>query len=198
DFDEDLTQVNLDYRAYGRMTRRSLFALRLATLQNVGDREFLRGFGGINYLRGYDYYEFAGSNLAWANFEFRFPLVDLLAFPVLAIQDVRGMLFLDLGAAYLDDDLWIDPNTGFIRVDELGQPIKFDFWDSTNDRLQDLRGSYGAGFQFLFLGGLQFNWVWAKRLDYTEYVFDPMTSTVVAREAPNSGTTTQFYIAFDF
>ncbi|NIM01783.1 MAG: hypothetical protein GTN89_13355 [Acidobacteria bacterium] len=198
DFEGDSVRLDFDYRAYGRLTRRSLFALRLATLQNLGDRQFLYPFGGINQLRGYDYYEFTGTNLVWSNLEFRFPLVDLLAFPVLAIQDIRGILFLDLGAAYLDDELWINPNTGFVRVDETGQPIKFAFWDSENDRLQDLRGSYGVGFQFLFLGGLQFNWVWAQRLDFTDYAFDPTTMTVVPVKGNSSGTRTQFYIAFDF
>lgn len=205
DFNGDLTQANLDFRAYGQVTRRSLFAWRVATLQNIGDREFLYGFGGINQLRGYEYFEFAGSNLAWSNLEFRFPLVDLLAFPVIAIRDVRGMIFLDLGAAYLNDDLWIDPNTGRVRVDETGQSIPFEFWDSANDRLQDLRGSYGVGFQFLFLGGLQFNWAWSHRLEFTEYVCDVPTSifgtctgTVVPAKGDSSGTHMQFYITFDF
>jgi hypothetical protein len=197
DFDGNLTQVNLDFRAYGRVTRRSLFAWRLATLQDFGDREFLYGFGGINQLRGYDYFEFVGSNLAWTNLEYRFPLVDVLAFPIMAIRDLRGLIFLDLGAAYLNDDLWIDPRTGFVRVDANG-PIPFDFWDSTNDRLQDLRGSYGVGFQFMFLGGLQFNWTWAKRLDFTEYVFDPATLTVIPVKGNSDGTQMQFYIAFDY
>ena len=198
DFDGDLTRINLDYRAYGKLTRRSLFAWRLATLQNLNDRDFLYGFGGINQLRGYEYYEFVGSNLIWSNLEFRFPLIDLVAFPVMAIQDVRGMIFLDLGTAYLDDGLFINPNTGFIRVDEAGVPIKFEWWDSTNDRLQDLRGSYGVGFQFMFLGGLQFNWVWAQRLDFTDFALDPSTLTVVPIKGNSSGTRTQFYITFDF
>ena len=205
DFNGDLTQVNLDFRAYGQTTRRSLFAWRLATLQNIGDREFLYGLGGINQLRGYEYREFVGSSLVWTNLEFRFPLVDLLKFPVLAIRDLRGMIFLDLGAAYLENDLWIDPDTGFVRVDEMGQSIPFEFWDSTNNRLQDLRGSYGVGFQFLFLGALQFNWVWSHRLEFTEWVCDVPSSifgtcpgTVVPVKGDSSGTHSQFYITFDF
>ena len=198
DFNGDMTRVDFDYRAYGHLTRRSLFAWRLATLQNLNDREFLYGFGGINQLRGYEYYEFVGSSLIWSNLEFRFPLVDLLAFPVMAIQDVRGIIFLDLGGAYLNNRFWVDPRTGFVRVDEMGQPIKFDYWDSANDRLQDLRGSYGVGFQFMFLGGLQFNWIWAQRLDFTEYRVDLTTGTVVPFKGNSSGTRTQFYITFDF
>jgi hypothetical protein len=59
--------------------------------------------------------------------------------------------------------------------------------------LQDLRGSYGAGFQFYFLGGLQFNWAWSKRLPYTNYP-DDLTLT----EAPLGGVHTEFYISFDW
>ena len=117
---------------------------------------------------------------------------------LMALQEIRGLFFLDLGAAYFDNDSWIDPQTGSVRVDEMGQQIDFDFFDSENDRLQDLRGSYGVGFQFRFLGGLQFNWVFAKRLPYTEFVFDPTTMTVVPQKADTGGTDTQFYIAFDF
>lgn len=200
DFDGNYTRANLDFRAYHRVTRRSLFAWRLATIQNLGDREPLYGFGGLNQLRGYEYRDFVGSSLVWSNLEFRFPLIDLLAFPWLALQDVRGMLFLDLGGAHLDNDLWIDPTTGLVRFDATtGNAIPFDFWDSENNRLQDLRGSYGTGLQFRFLGGLQFNWVWAKRLAYTEYVFDFGSGTFgPAVEAQRGGTESQFYITFDF
>jgi len=172
--------------------------MRVSAVQNHNDREFLYGFGGINQLRGYEYYEFVGSSLVWSNLEFRFPLVDLLAFPIMAIQDLRGLFFLDLGAAYLNDGFWIDPRSGRVRVDETGQAIKFDYWDSANDCLQDLRGSYGVGFQFMFLGGLQFNWVWAQRLDFTDFAFDTSTMTVVPVKGNSSGTHTQFYIVYDF
>ena len=198
DFDGDLAQLNFTFKSYGRVTRRSLFAWRLSTLQNTGDREYVYSFGGLNQLRGYEFRSFGGSNLIWSNLEYRFPLIDVLAFPVLALQEIRGLFFLDLGAAYFDNDAWIDPQTGAVRVDEMGQQIDFDFFDSENDRLQDLRGSYGVGFQFRFLGGLQFNWVFAKRLPYTEFVFDPTTMSVVPQKANTSGTDTQFYIAFDF
>ena len=198
DVDGNLTQASLDFRAYGRVSRRSLFAWRISTLQNLGEREYLYSMGGINQLRGYEYREFLGSNLLWSNLEFRFPLVDVLAFPVLAIQEIRGMLFLDLGTAYLDDDLFIEPGTGRVRTDGMGNPIPFDIWDSANDRLQDLRGSYGVGFQFYFLGGLQFNWVWAKKLPFTDFAFDPMLMAVVPIEGDTGGTESQFYIAFDF
>ena len=73
-------------------------------------------------------------------------------------------------------------------------------WDSANNRLQDLRGSYGMGFQFFFLGGLQFNWVWAKRMSYTRFVDDPATFLYdpAPVKADVGGFQSEFYIAWDW
>jgi hypothetical protein len=81
--------------------------------------------------------------------------------------------------------------------------VPFDFWDSEEDRMQDLRASYGWGFQFLFIGGLQFNWTWANPLEYTQYEFQNLCLIGAAncRLTPTKvdrGTTSEFYIAFDF
>ena len=42
----------LNFRMYKQLTRRSLFAVRFASIYNTGDRENSYGFGGINELRG--------------------------------------------------------------------------------------------------------------------------------------------------
>jgi len=73
--------------------------------------------------------------------------------------------------------------------------VPFGWWDDKNHRFQDLRASYGAGFQFYFLGGLQFNWVWAKRLSYTSYPDDDILNPV---KADVGGVRSEFYIAFDW
>jgi Tol biopolymer transport system component len=198
----NLLEYQWDFRAYRQLTRRSLLAWRLAGVYNAGARQSFYGFGGINQLRGWDFREFFGSNLAWSNLEFRFPLVDELRFPFGAIRQIRGFLFLDVGAAWLQDDLWYDPELagGQIREQPItGEPIPFKAWDSANDRLQDARGSYGYGFQFRFIGGLQFNWVWSHRLPYTRYVPDPAGSgQLVPVKADTGGTRTDFYVVFDF
>ncbi len=63
--------------------------------------------------------------------------------------------------------------------------------------MQDGRASYGTGFQFLFLGGLQFNWVWAKRFDYME--FRPLQGTDGEFVKVDGGSTRQeFYIVYDW
>lgn len=201
----NVLQYNLDFRAYHQLTRRSLFAFRAVGIFNEGTRQIFYGVGGLNTLRGYDYRTLYGSNVVGANFELRFPFVDEMRFPIGALRNIRGFLFTDLGTAWLPDSQFYDPDTRNIRVTEVAPgvlvPIPFKMWDSANRRLQDLRGAYGAGFQFFFLGGLQFNWVWAKRLPYTVYLDNPATPLIydpVPVKAANTGFQSEFYIAFDW
>lgn len=211
-----LLEYTLDFRAYKQVTRRSLFAWRFAGAWSAGGRETYYALGGINQLRGYDFRDFFGSRVFWSNLEFRFPLVDLMQFPVLSLRSIRGFLFLDAGAAWFKDGSFYDPELQAIRIDPstcrnvplpLGrtgrqcEPAEFKFWDSEEGRLQDGRGSYGMGFQFLFLGGLQFNWSWAWRLPFTQYVpsdpFNPF-SPLQAIKGDTSGARMDFYVIFDF
>ncbi|HXV76302.1 MAG TPA: BamA/TamA family outer membrane protein [Candidatus Polarisedimenticolaceae bacterium] len=214
----DMIRYNVDFRAYKQVTRRSVLAFRTAGVIGAGEIQNSYSFGGINQLRGYEYREFTGSRIAWMNLEFRFPLVDEMLFPILALQDIRGFFFADVGSAWYDKgafspelsaDAFYDPAFGLIRADYSGLTpaiIPWDFWDSENDRLQDGRASYGVGFQFLFLGGLQFNWTWAKRLPHTQYLYavDPFTGALDLSQPPvpveedNDTVQTEFYIAFDW
>jgi outer membrane protein assembly factor BamA len=153
------------------------------------------------------------------NLEYRFPMIDEMRFPIMALQDIRGFFFLDVGSAWydadafspsLDADAFYDPEFGLIRAD-YSDPlnpviIPWRFWDSENGRLQDGRASYGIGFQFMFIGGLQFNWIWAQRLPHTEYVYaiNPLTGRPdlgqppVPQEQDGGPVRTEFYIAFDW
>jgi hypothetical protein len=197
DVEGDITEYTLDFRAYRQVTRRSLLAFRAATIQSVGDRWNSYGFGGLNQLRGYGYRDYIGSRLAWANLEFRFPLIEELHFPILSLAQIRGFFFADVGAAWYADSEWYDPATQSIRVRPDGLQfvaVPFDFWDSDSNQLQDGRASYGTGFQFLFLGGLQLNWIWAKRFAYMQY--DPLNDLFV--KVDDSRTRQEFYIVFDF
>jgi Tol biopolymer transport system component len=200
----NVLQYNVDFRAYKQLTRRSLIAFRAVGIFNQGSRQIYYGVGGLNSLRGYDFRTLYGSNVSGANIELRFPFVDELRFPIGPIRNIRGFLFMDLGTAWLPNSAFYDPDTFNIRVRQVApgvtETIPFSFWDSANNRLQDLRGSYGAGFQFFFLGGLQFNWVWAKRLPYTTYPYNPATglSDPVPVSATLRGFQSEFYIAFDW
>ena len=82
------------------------------TTYNDGDQQNSYGFGGLNQLRGWEFREFIGSKLAWSNLELRFPLIDLMDFPFLRLIDIRGKLFLDVGTAWFENDVFYDPADG--------------------------------------------------------------------------------------
>ena len=125
--------VTLEVRQYLPISRRTLFAIRGFGGVSDGNAPNVFVFGGLDTLRGFDYASFYGNRAFYVNMEFRFPLIDLLATPVLAFGGVRGHVFLDVGGAWLK-----------------GQP--FQFWDSGNNSLKDARSAYGAGFSVWFLG----------------------------------------------
>ncbi len=195
DFPGNVFEYHLDFRAYKQLTRRSLLAFRTLGIVNKGEREIFYGVGGLNTLRGYDFRAFYGSNVAGASLELRFPFVDELRFPFGPIRNIRGFLFLDAGTAWLPNDQFYDPDAFRVRPD-----VPFSWWDGKNDRLQDLRATYGMGFQFFFIGGLQLNWAWAKRLPYTVFRDDPLIPglNLIPVEADSGGVRSEFYITFDW
>ncbi len=209
DIEGDILQYDAEFRAYRQITPRSTLAFRFDTTYSAGDRENFRAIGGINELRGYDFREFFGSRVAIANLELRFPLLNALPFAFGNMGPVQGFLFMDLGAAWFGDDRFYDPDfradigLGGFRIDPVtGEPITFSFWDGDNNRLQDGRGSYGYGFK-AFILGLQLNWVWSRRLPYTQYQlqFDPVNgfaTGILPVKADTGGSRMDFYIVYDF
>ncbi len=200
----NVLQYELDFRAYKQLTRRSLLAFRTVGIINTGGRDIFYGVGGLNTLRGYDFRDFYGSNVAGANLELRFPFVDELRFPFGPIQNIRGVVFLDVGTAWLPNDEFYDPDLQFVRA----QPnpngtftnIPFSWWDDSRNQLQDLRATWGMGFQ-MYLLGLQFNFTWAKRLPYTRYVNGstiPGVVELVPVDADVSNAVSEFFIAYDW
>jgi hypothetical protein len=216
--------TNLDYRLYRRVTDRSLFALRLASFISQGDGYSVYSLGGLNYLRGYEFRELFGSRVAFANLEFRFPLVDALAFPIGVLRDIRGFLFFDVGAAWFQDGDYAHPQLGFDVTaarngvvdpftvfcsdatcsSRLGRT--FQFWDDENDKLGDGRASYGFGFN-IWLGPFQLTWVYARQFENTVEVCDltgdgvcDLGTDLKRIDDPfhEDGTVGQFYIATDF
>jgi hypothetical protein len=202
----NVLQYQLDFRAYKQLTRRSVLAFRTVGIINNGSRDVFYGVGGLNTLRGYDFRAFYGSNVAGANLELRFPFVDELRFPFGPIRNIRGVVFLDAGTAWLPNDQFFDPDLQFVRA----QPnpasgtytnIPFSWWNHAYGEMQDLRATWGAGFQMYLIGGLQFNWCWAKRLPYVHYVDDPTTPLVfdlVPVKADVSQVYSEFFIAYDW
>lgn len=87
-------------------------------------------------LRGTDYYEKTGNRFVLLNLEFRYPMIRqlLLGWPLpLALENVRGTLFTDLGAAW----------RGELGRREDFQPFRRS--GSAVPRLHDLQMGYGLG-----------------------------------------------------
>jgi hypothetical protein len=137
------TDYSLDARHYLQLSSRTLVAARLFVGHSSGNLPNFYYFGGLNTLRGYDFRSIIGNQAAFANFEFRFPLIDVLAMPWMVLQQVRGDLFFDIGGAKFN-----------------GQPYTF----FKNGRLVDGAASLGYGLSFNMLG-LELHWDFAKRTD---------------------------------
>ncbi|MDQ5871653.1 MAG: hypothetical protein M3547_05545 [Acidobacteriota bacterium] len=140
------SDVSLDFRQYFKITERSLIAIRLFGAHSTGNFPNLYYFGGLDTLRGLDFREQIGNTVGYANFEYRFPLIDYLVMPIGGFQNIRGQIFLDVGGAKLQDQ-------------------DFQFWDSNERQLIDGRAAYGFGFQINFIG-LQLHWDFAKLWDF--------------------------------
>lgn len=213
----------IDFRNYWSWSRRSLFGLRAFSAISNGSGSDIFSFGGFNTLRGFDFREFFGTRVAFLNMEIRFPLIDELRFPFGSIRQIRGVLFLDVGAAWFsggeacqvatDPDPsapdsvaecgpfeGFDTDAGALRFadrrvfdNELGEFREFDFWDSKEKRLRDGRASTGIGFSFYF-GPFELNWVFSQILPFIET--GPFTGET-SRENPR-GYRTAFYIGRKF
>jgi WD40 repeat protein len=133
----------LDARQYFPISSRSLLATRVFAGYSRGSFPNFYYFGGLNTLRGYEYQSIVGTKAGYANIELRFPLIDVLVTPIIAVTGIRANVFLDVGGASLP-----------------GQP--FVFWK--NHRLVDGLASAGYGISFNMLG-LELHWDFAKRTD---------------------------------
>lgn len=140
--------VSLDFRQYYQLTSRTLLAARVYGTWSEGNTPNFHYFGGLNTLRGYDFRTLLGTRAGFANFEFRFPLIDVLATPILTFQQVRGVLFFDVGAANFKDE-----------------PFQF----MQGGRLVDGKASLGWGLSFRFMG-MELHWDFARRFDGKDFL----------------------------
>jgi hypothetical protein len=140
--------VDIDVRQYVPLTRRSNFALRAFAGLSESSRDNTPSpifFGGLDTVRGVPFRGLAGDRGFFVNAELRYPLIDILATPVIGFQGIRGVLFFDVGTAWFSDFQ------------------DFDFYDSDNDQFQQGIASYGFGVTAR-LFGLSLNWDFAKLL----------------------------------
>ncbi|HEX7528290.1 MAG TPA: hypothetical protein VF425_04220, partial [Thermoanaerobaculia bacterium] len=147
----------VDARLYVPLSRRVLIAMRGFGGYSRGAAPTVFPFGGLDTLRGYDYASVIGNNVFYVNTEFRFPLIDVIATPILQFGGIRGRIFVDVGGAWLKD-----------------QP--FQFWQ--DGRLKNGLASFGSGFSIYFLG-LPWNVDFAKRWDFRSSLSDLQTTFYV-------------------
>lgn len=117
-----------DVRRYVRLGKRHSFAIKLVAARSSSRNAQKFFVGGVNSIRGYDDFEFRGRNLGLASLEFRYPFIDYLqiASPIpLAVYGLRGVMFLDAGAA------WDDDFRGVVR--------------EGGAHLQDIKAGFGVG-----------------------------------------------------
>jgi Tol biopolymer transport system component len=141
---EYLTAI-ADIRKYVKMGARHSLALKLVAARSSARNAQNFYMGGVNSLRGYDDFDFHGRNLALASVEFRYPFIDHLeiASPIpLSLWGLRGVMFLDAGAAWDDDFRGVA--------------------DGPNGRrLNDIKASHGVGVRMrLSMFVIRVDWAW--------------------------------------
>lgn len=168
-----------DLRKYFRLGGNAVFAARARGFHSGGDQPDYLVFGGNMELRGYQYYSFQGNQGFFANLEFRFPIIDVMATPLGVMGPVRGTLFAGVGAARYRGQpfklLSRQADTSYVNDPVFGEPVN-------GLHLVDGRASYGIGLQFFFLG-YPMHFDWTKLTDLK----------VVARDTRFS-----FWLGFDF
>jgi outer membrane protein assembly factor BamA len=92
--------VDLEARHYLRLGGSGLLATRIRGFKSWGDYPDFMYFGGNGDLRGYDYLQFVGQNVVYANAELRFPLIEAMLTPIGVLGGVRGVFFAGMGGSY--------------------------------------------------------------------------------------------------
>lgn len=163
--------VDVDLRYYQRLFGTGVLAFRFRGFKSTGEYPDYTYFGGLSDMRGYDYLEFIGQNVAYGNVELRFPIIEAALTPIGVVGGLRGVFFFDIGAGWF-------PNQGFkfassttetiqrqtdVTIDENGNLVGI--YDPpvtvSGFRLQDARASYGVGLETFIIGfPMHFDWAW--------------------------------------
>ena len=141
--------VQVDYREYIQVTERNILAIRFWAASSWGENPSVFFMGGLNQLRGYDWLQFAGNKAWFTNIEFRFPFIDEVRGGDMAISNIRGLFFLDVGASWFN-----------IQND-------FTFWEDGG--LKDAVGAFGGGVYF-DLFGLPLNFYLSQKTDFNRFI----------------------------
>src|SRR5206468_2725403 len=119
--------VEADLRHYLRLGGNGLLATRLRGFKSFGDFPDFTYFGGNSELHGYDYLQFSGQNVVFADAELRFPLIEAALTPVGVIGGIRGVFFANIGGG------WFNGQTSAAAANGCGDPkATFKFFNSDN------------------------------------------------------------------
>jgi hypothetical protein len=169
-----------DIRYYQRLASTGVLALRLRGFKSIGAYPDFLYFGGNSEMRGYDYLQFVGQNVTFANAELRFPIIEAALTPIGVIGGIRGVFFADVGGGWFNNQNFqfatsksqtfnpiVDYQrdaTGAILLDpatQLPLPVYGSPKTITGFRLKDGRASYGLGLETFALGfPIHFDWSW--------------------------------------
>jgi outer membrane protein assembly factor BamA len=191
--------LDADVRHYLRIGTTGLLATRIRGFKGMGDFPDFIYFGGNSEMHGYDYLQFAGQNVFFADAELRFPLIEAALTPIGVIGGIRGVFFFNFGGGWFNNqpsasatNLCTGPDTTFKffgNDDTLCRPVIGAEIDPVTDavvpvyglpravtgfRLQDSRASYGIGLETFALGfPIHFDWSWRTLFnkDWEDVVF---------------------------
>ena len=159
-----------------------MLALRFRGFKSIGEYPDYMYFGGNSEMRGYDYLQFVGQNVMFANAELRFPIIEAALTPIGVIGGIRGVFFANIGGGWFDESgLQVrhrsapTPYTPIIgyqsdasrqsasSTSTTGLPIPIYGQEQIVQgfRLKDGRASYGVGLETFALGfPIHFDWAW--------------------------------------
>ncbi|HVZ22368.1 MAG TPA: hypothetical protein VG871_14950, partial [Vicinamibacterales bacterium] len=105
-------EIDAEARHYLRIGSNGVLATRIHAFRSAGDFPGFLYFGGNNDLRGYDYLQFVGQNVVYANAELRFPIIEAALTPIGVIGGIRGVFFAGAGGAWFSDQQAQTPCSG--------------------------------------------------------------------------------------
>jgi hypothetical protein len=169
-----------DARYYQRLASTGVLALRLRGFKSIGSSPDFLYFGGNSEMRGYDYLQFVGQNVLFANAELRFPIIEAALTPIGVVGGVRGVFFANMGGGWFNNQDFRFATGNFesyssvpvyqraadgqlVYNQETGLPIQVGTTtiDVDGFRLKDGRASYGLGLETFMLGfPIHFDWTW--------------------------------------
>jgi hypothetical protein len=164
--------IEADARHYMRLAASGVLAMRVKAFRSIGDFPDFQYMGGNSEMHGYDYLSFVGQNVAFADAELRFPIIEAALTPFGVVGGVRGVFFANIGGAWFDNQGYrfattketiVTPVTSIPTdpVTGLGTPVFGTPTRLTGFRLDGGRASYGIGLETFAIGfPIHFDWSW--------------------------------------